>query len=80
MKKTRKYKYMVGAKDQSGIVRAYAIGNDLESTKRYCYKMLLQYLDSKKDLPYWLGNKPIDDFTIEVLDDGTNNCKLAIVD
>ena len=45
------YKYMIGAKDPNGIIRAYALGDNKKATWKHCEKMLKAYLEGKKNIP-----------------------------
>ena len=48
--KEETFKYMIGAKDPSGIIRAYALGNNKKATWKHCEKMLKAYLEGKKKI------------------------------
>ena len=64
------YKYMIGAKDPEGIIRAYALGDNKKATWKHCEKMLTEYLEGKKNIPFhrykWA------DYTIEQVHPETN--------
>ena len=68
--KKEEYKYMIGAKDPEGIIRAYALGDNKKATWKHCEKMLTEYLEGKKNIPFhrykWA------DYTIEQVHPETN--------
>ena len=65
------YKYMIGAKDPNGIIRAYALGDNKKATWKHCEKMLTEYLKKKAKSSFFHRYKWAD-YIIEQVHPETN--------